>query len=273
MSDCFDFSYHDQLETERVGVARMTVSPVAEQPGRPTLVFIHGSMHGAWCYSNWLRACHENGYCATAIDLRGHGGLPTEDLLTAGFNDYADDTVAVARTFSNPPVLIGHSLGGVIAPLAATRTPAAGVVLLTPSPPANLPGAQPCPPVDETKPLPAAGEAMVREKFTPNHERMDISPMLERLCTESSVVMNDRYLLRQPVDPSKINAPALCISAGRDHPVTHPPGQDFAVGTFFGAENIDIPDAGHCLMLEPDWRQPLDIILDWYNREVAQPAS
>lgn len=262
----FDFSYHDSLQTERVGLARMTRSPVAETEDRPALAFVHGSMQGAWCYSHWLKAAHEAGIAASAVDVRGHGGLPTEDLVTAGFNEYGDDVAAVARTFDHPPVLLGHSMGGLMVGVAATRAPVSGLVLLTPSPPANLPGAQAVTPVDETRPVPPADEKTVREKFLPNHTGQDISAMLERQCPESAVATNDRYKLRVPVDVSKINCPALCISAGRDWPLTHPPGQDAAVGKFYGAEHVDLDDAAHCLMIDVDWRPGWEVILEWYER-------
>lgn len=262
----FDFSYHDSLPAERVGLARMTRSPVAETKDRPALLFVHGSMQGAWCYSHWLKAAHEAGIAASAVDVRGHGGLPTADLVTAGFNEYGDDVAAVARTFDHPPVLLGHSMGGLMVGVAATRAPVSGLVLLTPSPPANLPGAQAVAPVDETRPVPPADEKTVREKFLPNHTGQDISAMLERQCPESAVATNDRYKLRVPVDVSKINCPALCISAGRDWPLTHPPGQDAAVGKFYGAEHVHLDDAAHCLMIDVDWRPGWDVILDWYER-------
>lgn len=262
----FDFSYHDSLPTDRVGLARMTRSPVVETKERPALVFVHGSMHGAWCYSHWLKAAHEAGIAATAVDVRGHGGLPNEDLFTAGFNEYGDDVAVIAQTFDHPPVLLGHSMGGLMVGVAATRAPVSGLVLLTPSPPANLPGAEAVTPVDETRPVPPANEKTVREKFLPNHEGQDISAMLERQCPESSVATNDRYKLRVSVDVSKITCPALSISAGRDWPLTHPPGQDAAVGAFYGAEHVHLPDAAHCLMIDVDWQPGWEVILDWYNR-------
>ena len=253
----FDFSYIDSLQTSRVGFARMTASPVKETKSRPAIVFVHGNMQGAWVYSNWLKVVHEAGIAATAIDVRGHGGLPTEDLLTAGLSDYGDDVAIVAQTFAHPPVLAGHSMGGVMVGVGASRTDVSGLILLTPSPPANLPGAQPVTPVDETRPLPPADEKTVREKYLPNHTGQDISAMLKRQCPESSVAINDRYKLRVAVDVEKINCPALCIAAGRDWPMTHPPGQDAAVGDFYKAENVNLPEAAHNLMIDVDWRRPL----------------
>lgn len=271
--DSFDFSYFDSLPTERVGLARMTTSPVAETRAKPAIVLVHGNMQGAWIYSNWLKVLHEADIPAVAVDVRGHGGLPTEDLLTAGLSDYGDDVAGIARTFDHPPVLAGHSMGGVMVGVAATRAPISGLILLTPSPPANLPGAQAVTPVDESQPLTPADETTVRQKYLPNHDGHDISAMLERQCAESSVAANDRYKLRVSVDVEKITCPALCIAAGRDWPITHPPGQDAAVGSFYGAENVNLPEAAHNLMLDVDWRPGLDVIMAWYTRAIVGQNS
>lgn len=267
--DSFDFTYIDSLATKRVGLARMTVSPVSETASRPALVFVHGNMQGAWVFSHWLKVLHHAGIAATAVDIRGHGGLPTGDLLQAGVSDYSDDVAGVVRTFEYQPVLAGHSMGGLTAGLAASRTSVAGLVLLTPSPPANLPGARHVPPVDEAHVLPPADEKTVRDKYLPNHDGYDISEMLKRLCPESSRAANDRYKLRVSVDVSQINCPALCIAAGRDWPVTHPPGQDAAVGDLYGAENVHLPHAAHNLMIDTDWRPGIECVLEWYNRVIA----
>ena len=47
---------------------------------------------------------------------------------------------AAAAALPSPPVLIGHSLGGLVTLMAAARTPVAGVILLAPSPPWGVSG-------------------------------------------------------------------------------------------------------------------------------------
>ena len=74
--------------------------------------------------------------------------------------------------------------------------------------------------------------------------------MLERQCPESSTAFNDRTRLRVAVEVEKINCPALCIAAGRDWPITHPPGQDAGVGEFYGAQNVNLAEAADNLMID-----------------------
>ena len=51
--------------------------------------------------------------------------------------DYAEDVTALVRELARPPVLIGWSMGGLAAMLAAARGPAVAYVGLAPSPPAR----------------------------------------------------------------------------------------------------------------------------------------
>lgn len=270
MADGFDFSELERMDVLPAGEGRLFLERDALTARTPVLLFVHGAYHGAWCWSAWLRRCRNEGRAAAAIDVRGHGGLPvTSRLKEAGVRDYAADVAAAMARFDTPPVLVGHSLGALVVALAAATAPASGLVLLTPSPPGQLEGAKALPPVDETALLPAFEEDVVREMFLPNHVGQPIDAMLKRLSPESPVAMNDRYLLRVPVERDAITCPAHCIEAGRDSPLTHPPGQDEAVARFYGASYAYLAEAAHCVMMDVDGGvDALRSIGTWYDEAV-----
>ena len=229
-------------------------------------MFVHGSMQGAWCYSHWLKAVHEAGIAAVAIDVRGHGGWPNEDLFTAGFNEYGDDVAAIAQTFDHPPVLLGHSMGGLMVGVAATRTPVSGLVLLTHRRLQICRGAE-------------AVSRWTKRALSPQQtKRLSARSSCRTMKARTSARCSERQC-QKARSPRMIAINCACrlmfqrsialrvsISAGRDWPLTHPPGQDAAVGAFYGAEHVHLPDAAHCLMIDVDWQPGLDVILEWYNR-------
>src|SRR5205085_6494592 len=92
----------------------------AEDTGRPPLLFVHGLGHGAWCWEHWLDAAADAGYPAYAVSLRGHGGS-SGGLRTARLSGYVDDVVATAESLPRPPVLVGHSMGGLVVMQALAR--------------------------------------------------------------------------------------------------------------------------------------------------------
>ncbi|NWD75878.1 alpha/beta fold hydrolase [Pseudomonas gingeri] len=105
----------------------------------PALVFLHywGGSSRTW---DDVRAALPSHYRSIAHDHRGWGDSqgPTSGYALA---DFVDDTLAVIAALSlGSYVLIGHSMGGKIAQLFASRRPAGliGLVLVAPSPPGPL---------------------------------------------------------------------------------------------------------------------------------------
>lgn len=112
-----------------------------DKPGQgPTLVFLHywGGSSRTW---DAVVAALPARYRAVAPDLRGWGdsAAPADDAYALA--DFADDALQlVAALGLNDYVLVGHSMGGKIAQLVASRRPPglAGLVLVAPSPPVPL---------------------------------------------------------------------------------------------------------------------------------------
>src|SRR3954469_9427392 len=80
------------------------------------LLFVHGAWHGAWCWDeHFLDFFADKGYRALAVSLRGHGGSPTSrPLRSCSIADYVDDVRSVAEKLPTPPMVIGHSMGGLV---------------------------------------------------------------------------------------------------------------------------------------------------------------
>ena len=82
------------------------------------LLFVHGMWHGAWCWEKYfLPYFAGKGYVASAMSLRGHGKSPGRDKLRwTSLADYVADVETVVKQMGNLPVLVGHSMGGMISP-------------------------------------------------------------------------------------------------------------------------------------------------------------
>ena len=96
------------------------------------LLMVPGAFCGGWAFDAMIPALEAAGRRCTALNLPGHaaGGATAWRSLT----DYAAAVAEAVRRSPEPPVLVGHSLGGLVAQIAAARAPVAGLVLMAPSP-------------------------------------------------------------------------------------------------------------------------------------------
>ncbi len=111
--------------------------PTADD-GRPPVLFVHGAYSAAWIWEYFLRLFAERGFSAYALSLRGHGGSEG-DLASASFGDYVEDVELAAKTIGGDPVLVGHSMGGlVVQHYLARGGKTRAMVALASTPPSGL---------------------------------------------------------------------------------------------------------------------------------------
>ena len=112
------------------------------------IVLMHGLGEHCGRYTHVARFFNDCGYCVRAYDHRGHGrsdgargDVPDADALLQDAKIVIDD---FAQNLPAPPLLLGHSLGGLFAAYYATRalSPLGGLILSSPALRIRLSGAQ-----------------------------------------------------------------------------------------------------------------------------------
>ena len=113
--------------------------PIKDQYPTP-LLFIHGTLHTAACWdAHFLDYFAEHGYAAHALNLRGHGNSEGRDKLRwTRIADFVDDVANAVQQLPHPPILIGHSMGGIIIQKYLEEHDAPAAVLLSSAAPAGL---------------------------------------------------------------------------------------------------------------------------------------
>jgi pimeloyl-ACP methyl ester carboxylesterase len=87
-----------------------------------TYVLIHGAWHGAWCWKKVIPLLEKEGHKVVAPDLPGHGKdkRPIADITLQA---YTDRVCQILDEQSDPVVLVGHSMGGVVITQTAEYRP------------------------------------------------------------------------------------------------------------------------------------------------------
>jgi len=112
-------------------------SRLPEAIDRPPIVLVHGAANSAAVWTLWQDRLAEAGWASHAVDLRGHGANPPLDLSHTTMADYTDDVRGFVAGLDAQPIVIGWSMGGLVAIMVAYTGDAAACVALKPSPPAN----------------------------------------------------------------------------------------------------------------------------------------
>lgn len=105
---------------------------------RPPVLCVHGMFGGAWQFDGWLPLLADRCYEAHAVNLRGHHGSRTVvDHGKVTMRDFVEDALEVARVLGEP-VVLGHSMGGLIVQKMAEAGAVRAAVLLCAAPPRGI---------------------------------------------------------------------------------------------------------------------------------------
>jgi pimeloyl-ACP methyl ester carboxylesterase len=257
---------------------RVTREPSSPSPRTP-VVFVHGAWHGAWCWAeHFLDFFARRGYPAHAFDLRGHGGSDGGHRLRwTRLADYVSDLAQVVGGLGQPPVLVGHSMGGAVVQKYVQTRPAAAAVFMASLPPAGgLPATLR---LAARHPVAVARAnltlrlrhlvgtpALAREAFFSDGIPADrLAGYFSRLQDESYRVFLDMLALDRP-RPGPVRMPVLVLGAERDTFFTRKEIEDTARA--YHADPAFFPMA-HDMMLEDGWEEVAGHIVDWLDRTLA----
>ncbi len=239
------------------------------------LLFIHGAWHGAWCWDEFfLPYFAERGFDAHALSLRGHGkSSGKERLQWVRIKEYVEDVVQIAQQLPQPPIVIGHSMGGFVAQKYLEQYFAPGGILMASAPPkgvlrTTLAFGKRHPlvllktnvkmrlgPIVET---PALAREML---FSEEMDDTTLSAYFNQLQDESYLAYIDMMGLNLP-RPKRVKSPMLVLGGTKDQIFTSEEIEETAVS--YNTSPHLFPMA-HGMMLEEGWQSVADTIAEWLH--------
>lgn len=258
--------------------------------GRP-VVFIHGLWLHASSWDPWLERFRDDGYAPSAP------GWPNEPVTVAearanpdvvanlGIDEITEHYARVIDGLDQPPVIVGHSFGGLFAEKLLGEGYGAAAVAIDP---AQIKGVLPLPLAQLRAGLPALGNPANLHKavsLTAKEFRFGFG---NAVSEEESDELYQKWTIPSPAkplfqaavanfalhSPAKVNTdkadrgPLLLISGTADHTVpdvvtrsTLKQYRDSAAVT----ELKQFEGRGHSLTIDAGWKEIADAVLDWLH--------
>lgn len=253
---------------------------------RGEILLIHGAFVGGWVFERFRQRLSQAGWRTHAPDLPLHGpdaagNPPHPDLHNLGLNDCREAIEAEITRLAQPPVLIGHSLGGLLALQLAARGLARAAILLAPvSPWGILPHSRY--ELESAAGLLLKGGAIWRHAMPPDfgiaqrYSLDRLAPALQRdvysrMVPESGRILHESLLwwldwhAASRLSFHRVTCPLLFMAGSNDR-VTPAVTVRALAGHFPGrALYRDLPEMSHFLFGEPEEDMLFEHCLEWLS--------
>lgn len=261
-----------------------------------TVVFVHGAFMSAESWGPWMQRFEARGYktVAPAWPFLDHS---VDDLQRApdrrfgklGIREIVDNYAAIIREIEEPPILVGHSFGGLFVQMLLDRGIGAAGVAIDPAPPKGvLPGVSS---IRASLPV-IRGWAFWERVRRMSFEDFQwgwvhtLSEPEQRAAFEQHVIPTSGRLFLQALlapftDETKVNyrnnlrGPLLIIAGELDRTVE----ATMNLANFRKYERSTavtdyraFPGRTHWIVGQPGWEEVADYALDWLAKQV-RPAT
>jgi pimeloyl-ACP methyl ester carboxylesterase len=218
---------------------------------KPPILFIHGAFTRAKRWDPWLSYFRAAGFTCLAPSLPAHDPPDMVALGRLTFRDYVDAMIAAHATLDGPPVVIGSSMGGLIAQHVAVETRSAGLVLISSAPPWRGGGKLAALQYAFEYAIPiASGRALRGNKDAARKLVLhDLSPeeqdfFLAIFADESGKAYRTMVTGGAPIAQGAVKCPVLVLSAAADR--LFKPKVAERIAAFYHARHVVFP-GGHTL--------------------------
>jgi len=275
-----------------------STTPSPTGPDAGSIVLIHGLWMTPLCWEHWITRYEAAGHTVHAPAWPG-AEVPIEEvrrdpsaLAPLGVKEITDHYEAFIRGLDRPPIIMGHSFGGLVVQLLLDRGVGTAGVSIDPAPPKGI----------YLLPPSSLRVASTALRKPANRKRtVELSPKQfhyafgNLLGQADSDAVRERYAIPGPGRPlfqaalanvsrhavttvdyrNATRAPLLLISGGKDHvspaSVTKATAKKYA-GSGAVTDLAEFPERSHYTVGQAGWEEVADKALSWASA-AATPAE
>lgn len=204
------------------------------------------------------------------MDLRGHGASPTDrSIRFTRIRHYVDDVATVIDSLSEDPIVVAHSMGGLIVQRLLETRDLPHAVLLASVPIGGVGGAtfrfMRRHPVKfakvnllwDLKPIVEDRRIAQDVMLSPELDPEEADTLWPRMQSDSYIAFLEMLMVVRP-RPQLVNTPVTIVAGSADRLFSVRSQRRLAQA--YGVDAHIIDGASHDLMLDPRWQQVAEII-------------
>jgi len=245
---------------------------------------VHGMWGGAWYWEKFRSVFEAKGYRCVAVTLPYHdmgpGGIPDPRLGTTSLLDYAEFLEKEIAKLGTKPIIMGHSMGGLLAQILGARSLAKSLVLLTTASPSGIIALKPSVIKSFWSIQTTWGfwRKPTRQTFAEaTYSMLNLLSEKEQRETYGKFVYESGraafeigyWLLdlvnASKVDESKVTCPVLVIAGAEDR-ITPASVVRKVAEKYRNATYKEFPNHAHWIMAEPGWQEVAEYISGWLTQ-------
>ncbi|MGW4561160.1 alpha/beta fold hydrolase [Streptomyces sp. NPDC004561] len=234
---------------------------------RGYIVMVHGAQQGWWVFERWIPVFARSGWTALALSLPNHTGsrvLPRPAFVSLTIMDYVREVLRVVDRLAPRPVLLGHSMGGLLAQMVAERMTPEALVLVSSVGPGQL-GAMRTTVFAPDEPV-VYSRDQIRERWFHHITEAAMDAVMARVSPESPAVVNAYSDGSVRVDTRAVHCPVLVVGPQEDRTPVHDARR---IADLYGVRPLLVPGVGHSMMLEDDGVPIASTIAEWLDARGA----
>ena len=247
---------------------------------------IHGMWGGGWYWDKFQGYFEDKGYNCLTPYLRHHDVNPKDPpppgIGETSLLDYAEDLQLEIEKLDEKPILMGHSMGGLLAQILASRDLSKAAILIAPASPAGIFALKWSVVKSFMEPLFRWG--FWKKPYKISYEKA-VYAMMEKLPIDERKYIYNRGVWESgragteigfwflgikgaQVDASKLTCPILIVSGSEDkitpaHIVRRVAEKYKPLGTY-----MEIGEHAHWLIREPGWEKIASYIYAWMKENM-----
>jgi len=260
---------------------------------KPSVVFIHGLWLHAASWAPWLDLFTEHGYQAVAPGWPGVGDTveaaraDPDSIADKGIDDVDAHYSSIIETLAAPPIVIGHSFGGMIAQKLLGENKAAAAIGIDA---AQIKGVLPLPLSSLRSTLPVFQNPANRHRAVSLTAEQFRYSFGNAVTPEESDALFGQWAIPAPGKPlfeaaaanfslhspakvetgNEARGPLLLMAGGKDHTVPEAITKSTLKQYRHSAavtDYVEFADRGHSLTIDSGWRGVAEACLEWLGKQ------